>query len=190
MVNQFRSLGDDLDPIKFRYWIHGFALQTIIYGINLVLFLMSTWILGIHMFKGLRTNRFHKHHLLQNSILLAFTIGMFAFSTVYMGHQGIVTGDAWTRFLQGKGSVTDVPSLVLEDRAALSMACSAVSVLVNWGTVSILVSTRRSFSEFYPNYETSYGGVRCIGRSILCFPLRLWYYLMQLLPFVSVSPRL
>lgn len=187
MINQFRSLDHEPDPPPaFQYWIHGFAIQTIIYGINVVLFLMTTWVLGIHIFKGLRTNRFHRHHLLQNSILLSFTITIFAFSTVYMGHQGIVTADAWTRFLQGENRA-DVPNVVFKDRAALVTACSTVSVLVNWGTVSILVSTSRPFPEFHSNDGASYGGVRFIGRSCPCFPLRLWHSLMQLLPFVLVS---
>lgn len=189
MINQLLSLDPGPDTLlAFRYWIHGFAIQTIIYGINVVLFLMTTWVLGLHIFKGLRTNRFHRHHLFQNSILLSFTITIFTFSTVYMGHQGIVTADAWTRFLQGE-NIADVPIVVFKDRAALVTACSAVSVLVNWGTVSILVSTSHSFPEFHSNDEASYGGVRFIGRSSLCFPLRLWHSLMQLLPFVLVSPH-
>ncbi len=159
MASQLRSDHDPHVAAVFQHWIHGFALQTIIYGINVVLFLMSAWVLGIHVLKGLHTSRFHKNHLLQNSILLAYTIGMFALSTVYMGHQGLVTGDAWTRFIQGVDPAEKVPSLVSRDRAALSKACSAVSALINWGTVSILVSTTCPSPKLYPNDENSFGDV-------------------------------
>lgn len=123
----------------FRHWIHGFTLQTLVYGINVVLFLMSIWVLTIHILKASHT-RFHKHHLFQNYILLVYTTVMFALSSIFMGHQGIVAGDAWDKIFQGESPEKMVWDL-FHDRVPLRRACSAVLILINWGTVSILVSS-------------------------------------------------
>ncbi|KAJ3551595.1 hypothetical protein NP233_g13053 [Leucocoprinus birnbaumii] len=128
----------------FRHWIHGFTLQTLVYGINLILFLMSLWVLIIHILKGSATNRFHRHHLLQNWILLLYIIGMFALSSVYMGHQGMMAEDTWSRFLNVSNNINNVPDNIVQqvfsDRAPLQRTCNAILVLVNWGAVGLLVS--------------------------------------------------
>ncbi|KXN88636.1 hypothetical protein AN958_06901 [Leucoagaricus sp. SymC.cos] len=126
--------------LAFRHWIHGFTLQTLIYGINIVLFLMSTWVLIIHILKGSTSNRFHRYHLFQNCILLVYVVVMFALSTVFMGHQGVMVRDAWFQFLapQGGQSSESIVAKTFADRA-MQRAGNAIFILVNWGTVGLLL---------------------------------------------------
>lgn len=161
-----RSSPDDGHSVgEARHWIHGFILQTIVYGINSVLFLMCVWVLGIHIIKGSCTNRFHKRHLLQNCILLAYVIGMFALSSIFMGHQGITVGNAWTRFLQGGSNPSSIIEQLFRERAPLQKVCGVIFVLVNWGTIGILVSIPRgSILDSTLTLKPSYGGVCFIGK--------------------------
>ncbi|KAF5359686.1 hypothetical protein D9756_003081 [Leucocoprinus leucothites] len=144
MVDDFPSILQDQGSASvpaFRHWVHGFTLQTLVYGINTILFLMSLWVLIIHILKGSTGNRFHRHHLLQNCILLIYVMGMFILSSVFMGHQGIMAEDTWTRFLSAnsQSSPANVVQQVFSDRAPLQRACNAILNLVNWGTVSLLL---------------------------------------------------
>ncbi|KAF9451900.1 hypothetical protein P691DRAFT_723139 [Macrolepiota fuliginosa MF-IS2] len=125
---------------QFRHYIYGFMLQALVYGINVVLFLMCIWVLGIHIFKALHCHRFHKLHLFQNYVLLLFVIGMFAFSSLILGHQGIIAGNAWAGFLEGHGgNTTDFLSKLFQDWFSLQTACNVVFRLINWGTVGIIL---------------------------------------------------
>lgn len=123
----------------FRHWVSGFTLQTLVYGINIVLFLMSLWVLAIHILKGVPSNRFHRHHLFQNSILLVYVTGMFALSSVYMAYQGIMADDMWFRFLDMNGNTSDTIKHFFEDRISMQRTCNAILILVNWGTVGLLL---------------------------------------------------
>jgi hypothetical protein len=125
----------------FQHWIKGFTLQTLVYGINVVLFVMTFWVLVIHILKGSTSHRFHRHHLLQNCILLVYVVVMFALSSVFMGHQGIIAGNTWSSLLDVNGSsnVADIVETAFEEQVALQRACNAILILVNWGTVALLV---------------------------------------------------
>ncbi|KXN88616.1 hypothetical protein AN958_06880 [Leucoagaricus sp. SymC.cos] len=132
---------------QFHYWVYGFMLQSIIYGVNVILFLMSLWVLAIHLIKGSDTiHRFHKHHRLQNCLLLLFSVVMFALSTAFMAHQGIMASDTWTRFLNmdslgpsNTTAISGVVSAILTGRPSLQKTCITVLVLVNWGATGILL---------------------------------------------------
>lgn len=136
-----------LDP-ALRHWIHGFMLQTIIYGINVVIFLMSTWVLSIHIIKGLYPEPFHKHHLLQNSCLLLYSVVMFALSSILMARQGEIAGYTWSMFLDLKiqddaaamaNTMQNIMKTAFGDPASFQRACSVTLVLVNWGAVGMLL---------------------------------------------------
>lgn len=180
-----------------RHWIHGFMLQTIIYGINVTLFLMSIWVLAIHISKGSCSNRvhhFHKHHRLQNCLLLLYTVVMFALSSVFMAHQGAMAEDAWLKFLDlnqdDPQNVTAqvVTAQVFEDRQSLQNACNTILVLVNWGTVSILV---RIFPDFVfvlsTTSEFSYGVVSFTGKPAPSSLHKSWLCPIWFSPPVLVS---
>jgi len=126
-----------------RHWVSGFTLQTLVYGINIVLFLMLLWVLILHIQKGVPTptNRFHRHHLFQNCILLVYITGMFALSSVYMAYQGIMTDDVWSRNLIVNGSTPDTPEYPFAYPISIQRTCNAIFILVNWGTVSLFVSS-------------------------------------------------
>jgi hypothetical protein len=182
MVDTFLSLHDHgrMSVPAFRYWIHGFTLQTLVYGINVVLFLMSIWVLTIHIMKG-STHRFHKYHQFQNTILLLYVVGMFALSSVLMGHQGVVAGDAWSQFLnvQSGDSAEDVVQQVFDDQVPLRRACNAILVLVNWGTVALLVGPPApDFARIESENSLSYGGAFFTGRSVQYFPAKPWRFLI------------
>ncbi|KAJ3563328.1 hypothetical protein NP233_g9009 [Leucocoprinus birnbaumii] len=133
--------GFELVP-AFRHWMHGYMLQTLFYGANAIIFFLSIWVLSIHIMKGLhiRADRFHKHHLLQNALLLLYSIVMFGLSTVLMAHQTVMAGDAWFKFLDNVDtSARIIVEGVFGDRAGLQKACSTTLVLINWGTIGMLL---------------------------------------------------
>ena len=164
----FQSFLNDHAP-AFRHWVSGFTLQTLVYGINIVLFLMSLWVLAIHILKGMPSNRFHRHHLFQNSILLVYVTGMFALSSVYMAYQGIMADDMWFRFLDMNGNTSDTIKHFFEDRISMQRTCNAILILVNWGTVSLLVS---SYLHETSNIRTLNPQVIQLWRCLLHYKVR------------------
>jgi len=63
--------------------------------------------------------------------------GMFALSSVYMAYQGLMIDVMWFRYL----STPDTPKDIFEDSIPILRTCNAIFILVNWGTVSLFVSS-------------------------------------------------
>jgi hypothetical protein len=139
MVNDFTLPDNGPGSIpSLQHWMQGFALQTLVYGINIVLFFMAIWVLAIHILKASHTHKFHRLHLLQNYTLMVYTMVMFALSSVYMGRQGLMADGAWHSVFRDEG-VEGVVENIFSSKAAPRRVCNAALVLINWGTVGILV---------------------------------------------------
>ncbi|XP_006459079.1 hypothetical protein AGABI2DRAFT_116035 [Agaricus bisporus var. bisporus H97] len=124
---------------SLQYWMEGFTLQTLVYGINIVLFLSTMWVLGIHIFKALaHTHKFHRLHLWQNYVLTVYTVVMFALSSIFMGRQGIMADGAWQSVFREEG-IDGIAENIFSDDAAPRRVCHAALILINWGTVAILM---------------------------------------------------
>jgi hypothetical protein len=121
--------------LSLQHWMQGFTLQTLVYGVNLLLFSMTIWVLAIHILKASHTHKFHRQHLLQNYILTVYTIVMFAMASVYMGRQGLMADGAWHSVFSN-GGIGGVALNIFRSHAAI---CNALLVVINWGTVGILV---------------------------------------------------
>jgi len=140
-MTQVAAVVDFSQPPALRYWVSGFTLQTLVYGINIVLFLTLLWVLVLHILKGVPSNRFHRHHLFQNCILLVYITGMFALSSIYMAYQGIMTDDLWFRSLNVNDSTPGTSKHLFEDSIPILRTYNAIFILVNWGTASLFVSS-------------------------------------------------
>ena len=169
-MTQVATAVDSSHPSALRYWVSGFTLQTLVYGINTALFLTLLCVLVLHILKGMSSNRFHRHHRFQNCILLVYMTGMFALSSVYMAYQGLMTDDMWFRYL----STSDTPKYIFEGSIPIRRTCNAIFILVNWGTVSLFVSSYMNETSSGHSILKlfSYGVVCFITRSAQCFPVR------------------
>lgn len=173
-MTQVAAVVDSSHLPALRYWISGFTLQTLVYGINTVIFLTLLWVLILHILKGVPSNRFHRHHRFQNCIFLVYMTGMFALSSVYMAYQGLMIDVMWFRYL----STPDTPKDIFEDSIPILRTCNAIFILVNWGTVSLFVSSymNETSSGHLILKWFSYGVVCFITRSAQCFPVRSWVF--------------
>ena len=85
---------------------------------------------------------------------------------------GISTDDMWFRYL----STSDTPKYIFEGSIPIRRTCNAIFILVNWGTVSLFVSSYMNETSSGHSILKlfSYGVVCFITRSAQCFPVRSW----------------
>lgn len=163
---------------SLQYWMEGFTLQTLVYGINIVLFLSTMWVLGIHIFKALaHTHKFHRLHLWQNYVLTVYTVVMFALSSIFMGRQGIMADGAWQSVFREEG-IDGIAENIFSDDAAPRRVCHAALILINWGTVAILVSVSPLFLAVIDCWQwgSRCGDVRYTGKSVLHSHGKSWRF--------------